>query len=73
MTTDNVFSLRLTKIREEKGIKRQQAADDIGIARASLEYYEKGKRKPDTEILMKLCIYYGVSADYLLEIGRAHV
>ena len=73
MATNSVFSNRLTKVREERGIKRQQAADDIGITRASLEYYEKGKRKPDTEILMKLCDYYKVSADYLLGISNAQI
>lgn len=73
MATNSVFSNRLTKVREERGIKRQQAADDIGITRASLEYYEKGKRKPDTEILMKLCDYYKVSADYLLGISNAEI
>lgn len=73
MATDNTFSQRLTKIREEKGIKRQQAADKIGIARASLEYYEKGMRKPDTETLLKICDYYKVSADYLLGISDAQI
>ena len=73
MTTNIVFSDRLSKVREERGIKRQQAANDIGITRASLEYYEKGQRKPDTEILMKLCDYYKVSADYLLGISDAQI
>lgn len=73
MTTNSVFADRLTKVREERGIKRQQAANDIGITRASLEYYEKGQRKPDTEILMKLCDYYKVSADYLLGISNAQI
>lgn len=73
MTTNSVFADRLTKVREERGIKRQQAANVIGITRASLEYYEKGQRKPDTEILMKICDYYKVSADYLLGISNAQI
>ena len=73
MATNSVFSDRLTEVREERGIKRQQAANDLGITRASLEYYEKGQRKPDTEILLKLCDYYKVSADYLLGISNAQI
>ena len=56
----------LVAVREEKGIKRQQAADGIGITRSSLEYYEKGKRTPDAITLQKICDFYNISADYLL-------
>lgn len=66
MTTIEIFSERLMKVRKERNIKRQNAADEIGISRASLEYYEKGKRKPDIEVLASLAKYYNVSADYLL-------
>ena len=67
---DNVFAQRLRTLRQERNKKRQEVADDLGISRASLEYYEKGKRKPDIEILAKLADYYDVSADYLL--GRTN-
>lgn len=60
------FADTITTLREERNKKRQEVADDLGISRASLEYYEKGKRKPDIEILAKLADYYDVSADYLL-------
>lgn len=60
------FADTITTLREERNKKRQKVADDLGISRASLEYYEKGKRKPDIEILAKLADYYDVSTDYLL-------
>ena len=60
------FAEIITALREETGKKRQETADALGISRASLEYYEKGRRKPDIEILAKFADYYGVSADYLL-------
>ena len=63
MTT---FAERITALREERGKKRQEVADDLGISRASLEYYEKDKRKPDITVLASIAKYYGVSADYLL-------
>lgn len=63
------FAEVITKLRGDK--KRQAVADEMGISRASLEYYEKGKRKPDIEVLAKFADYYDVSADYLL--GRTAV
>lgn len=69
----DVFSKRLVKLREERGNEypRQRVANDLGITRASLEYYEKGMRMPDIEKLNMLADYYNVSADYLL--GRTEV
>ena len=64
------FAENITVLREEKGKKRQEIADDLGISRASLEYYEKGKRKPDIDVLVKFANYYGVSADYLLGLAK---
>lgn len=66
MATNETFADRLTKLRENTGKKRQEVADELEISRASLEYYEKGKRKPDIEVLAKIAEYYGVSCDYLL-------
>lgn len=60
------FAERLTQLREKAGKKRQEVADDLGISRASLEYYEKGKRKPDTDILFRIAKYFNASADYLI-------
>lgn len=71
MATNETFAERLTKLRENAGKKRQEVADDLEISRASLEYYEKGKRKPDIEVLAKIAEYYKVSTDYLLGLSIA--
>lgn len=68
-TADNnskfpIFSSRLTELRGVKS--RQSVANDLEITRQSLEYYEKGLRLPDVQILAKIAKYYNVSADYLL-------
>ncbi len=64
------FAENITALRKKQNKKRQEVADDLGISRSSLEYYEKNKRKPDIEVLTKIADYYGVSADYLL--GRTN-
>lgn len=68
--TMTTFAEIIQDLRMSKNKKRQEVADSIGISRASLEYYEKGKRKPDIEVLAKFADYYNVSADYLL--GRTN-
>lgn len=66
-----MFKNRLTELRKEKGVTRQIAADSLKISRASLEYYEKGLRNPDTCVLARIAEYYNVSTDYLL--GRSDI
>lgn len=65
MDTKEIFANRLLEIRELKGITRQKMADDLEISRASLEYYEKGKRTPDLNTINRISDYLGVSVDYL--------
>ena len=64
--TKDILAQRLFQLREESKIPRQKAANDLGISRNSLEYYEKGKRTPDVGMLSRLAEYYSVSMDYLL-------
>ncbi|MDE7389366.1 MAG: helix-turn-helix domain-containing protein [Lachnospiraceae bacterium] len=66
MAAKESFALRLYAIRENKGLSRQKVADDLGISRASLEYYEKGKRTPDINTIELIADYFGISIDYLL-------
>ena len=73
MTDTNVLSERLTQLREDRGLKRQEVADALEISRASLEYYEKGQRKPDIEVAARIAKYYGVSTDYLVGVSAAQV
>lgn len=57
------------RIKELRGKKSQdQCAKELGISRGALSFYENGERKPDAEILYRMCEYFSVSADYLLGI-----
>ena len=60
------FPERLIELREQNGMTRQELADVLGISRASLEYYEKGQRTPDINMLFRLSETFSISADYML-------
>lgn len=59
-----IFSNRLKMLRGNQN--QADVANEIGISRASLSYYESGDRKPDINTLYALAQYYHVSSDYLL-------
>ncbi|WP_261027594.1 helix-turn-helix transcriptional regulator [Streptococcus mitis] len=60
-----IFSKRLKKLRKNKGLKQQQIADEIGVNRGSYSNWEKGKREPSFENLLKLADLLEVSLDWL--------
>ena len=53
-------------IRRRKGLRCEQVAVDLDIAFATLQRWESGRHQPSATLLVKLCKYYGVSADDLL-------
>ncbi len=59
----------LTALRSERGISQRKAAADLGISQALLSHYENGLREPKLDFVVRVCDYYGVSADYML--GRS--
>lgn len=65
-TINSVFSQRLKELRGDRKI--QDISSDLGINRATLGYYEDGKRHPDANILKRIADYYDVSLDYLVGI-----
>ena len=57
---------RLKELRIENSLTQQQVAKIMGITRSAYSNYENGLRMPEMETLKKLCVYFKVSADYLL-------
>ena len=69
MNTD--FPRILSLLRKERHLSQKAAAADLGVAQALLSHYEKGKREPGLDFLVRVADYYNVSTDYLL--GRSAV
>jgi transcriptional regulator with XRE-family HTH domain len=61
---------RLAFLRDQRGLTQEELATSLGISRAALSHYEKGRREPDTETLGKFADLFKVSMDFL--VGRTH-
>jgi len=61
-----LFGLRLKTLRQRKNLTQKELADKLEIVKASISGYEKSSIYPSVEVLIKLCKYFEVSADYLL-------
>lgn len=63
------FGMKLRALRQEKKITQKQLAEALGLVTASISSYETGGNYPSAEIIIKLCRFFNVSADYLLGIS----
>ena len=60
------FSERLKKLREARKLSQRAVALGVGISPAQISRYESGERTPTEEVIRRVAIFFGVSADYLL-------
>lgn len=61
-----IFSIRLNALRCENNLTLQDVADYLSVNKATISYYEQGKRVPSFNKLVKLGELFNVSLDYLL-------
>ena len=61
-----VFSGRLKALRNQAKLTQKQLAEATGTSERGIQNYEGGVRLVDTRTLVKFCVYFDISADYLL-------
>lgn len=62
----NNYHKILRDLREDKEKTQADIAKILNITRPQYHLYESGKRQFKLEHIYKLCMYYNISADYLL-------
>lgn len=62
--------MRLREIREDKDLTQREVAEILNCKQNTYQQYESGKRQIPLQFLVKLCKYYNVSADYILELPK---
>ena len=60
---------RIKDLREDRDLRQVDVAEAIGIDQRSLSNYETGKTNPDSETVIKLAHFFGVTCDYLLGVS----
>jgi methanogenic corrinoid protein MtbC1 len=65
------FATRLRELRNNRGLRQKDLAQELGLAQTTIANYEQKSRFPDEKILGRIADYFDISLDYLL--GRAEV
>ena len=59
---------RIRDLREDRDLRQIDVANAVGIDQQTISNYETERTRPDSEALIRLAAYFGVSIDYL--VGR---
>lgn len=62
----SIIAQRIRELREDKDLKQRDIAQFLEIEQTVYSRYERDYHKLPIDHLQKLCLYYGVSADYIL-------
>lgn len=66
-----MFAAKLKQLREAAGYKTQQAfAEAFGVAQSTVANWERGRREPNQETLIRLARFLGTTVDALLDCGE---
>lgn len=63
---DLTFGEKLRNLRENQDMNQTQLGEKLGITQRKLSYLECGRSEPSIDDLQAICLYFKVSADYLL-------
>ena len=62
------FGNKLKELRTQNGLTQQQLANQLGVTKSVVSFYERQERTPSPDILRKLAAVFHVSSDFLLGI-----
>lgn len=61
---------KIRLLREERDMNQTELGNQLNMTQRKISYLELGKYEPSVEDIRALCIYFNVSADYLLGFSK---
>lgn len=62
-----MLSEKLYQLRKKSGLSQEQLAERLNVSRQAISKWESGNAFPESEKLIIISNYFGVSVDYLLK------
>ena len=56
----------LVKLRKERGITQVVLSEELGVTFQAVSKWERGENLPDSDLLLKLAKFYGITVDEIL-------
>ena len=68
-----MFEDRLKRLREARGLGQKDVSDQLNLKLRTYSSYENNEREPNSEVLVSMSKFFGVSIDYLLGIDKLRI
>lgn len=66
----DIITKKLRELRISNGYTIESLANKLNLPVPTYHHYERGSRKLPCEVLIAICKFYGVSADYVLGLSE---
>ena len=63
---------RLYNLRKERGLSKEDLANELGVSRQTVSKWETGESTPDFDKIVPICNYYGITSDELIS-GKQNI
>jgi transcriptional regulator with XRE-family HTH domain len=61
------LSEKLYELRKKGGLSQEQLSEQLGVSRQAISKWESGKAIPESDTLISISKYFGVSLDFLMK------
>ena len=61
-----MFNERIKKLRKERNLSQSEVGKKIGLSQKQISHLEVNRNEPDINTICKYCIYFNITADYIL-------
>ncbi len=68
-----MFEDRLKRLREARGLGQKDVSNQLNLKIRTYSSYENNEREPNSEVLVAMSKFFGVSIDYLLGVDKLRV
>ena len=63
----SVFARQLTEFRKDRQLTQVELAEEMGLSRGVISYYESASKNPTFETIVKFANFFGVSPNELMQ------
>ena len=71
MGMNMTFGEKLRLLREEMELNQTQLGEKLGMTQRKISYLERDRYEPSLQDIKAICVFFHVSADYLLGFAKA--
>ncbi len=70
--TKSYFGDNLYTLRKQRGLSQDEFAEKMGVSRQAISKWERNESYPDTENLIAIAKFFGISIDYMINTSLDH-